>query len=293
MRESSQNKIVISENDQLRSDFVCSLVQTTQQLSSSISKTIRPIPKIIVQFWDAPDKLPFDVQECIETWSYLDALGYERMMFNEHTARRFITETFTPQHVVAFDRCYHPAMKSDYFRLCFILSCGGCYIDVDDAYNGSSIEPLFKDGRLKLQPLCYDVETATMIQPDIFMNPINYSSSWIFYFNNNPLVASPGDPIIKYALKRATQILIKSDQNDLPKIQSTTGPGNLTASLVANMANRDLKRQEDNFFILSNWEAHAQTIWSLSYRQDSRNWRLSNKKQFIYEEESIDKYVNK
>lgn len=293
MREPSKNKIVISENDQLRSDFVRSLVQTTQQLSPSISKIIKPIPKIIVQFWDAPDKLPLDVQECIETWSYLDDLGYERMMFNEHSARRFISETFTLQHVEAYDRCYHPAMKSDYFRLCFILSRGGCYIDVDDAYNGSSIEPLFKDGRLKLQPLCYDIETATMIKPDMFMNPIHYSSSWIFYFNNNPLVASPGDPIIKYALKRATQILIKSDRNDLPEIQSTTGPGNLTASLVANMTNSYSTRQEDNFFILSGWEAHAQTIWPLSYRQDSRNWRLSNKKEFQYGEESISERVNK
>lgn len=293
MSEPSKNAIAISENDQLRSDFVSDLVQATHPSFTSIAESTKTIPKTIVQFWDDPDNLPLDVQECIETWNYLDNIGYEHVLFNEHSARRFIAETFTPRHSEAFDRCYHPAMKSDYFRLCFILSRGGCYIDVDDAYNGSNIEPFFRDDRLKLQPLCYDIETATMIQPDTFMNPINHSSSWIFYFNNNPLIASPGDPIIKYALQRATQILIEAEQNDLPEIQSTTGPGNLTASLVANMANSESKKQEEHFLILSDWGTHARTIWQLGYRQDSRNWRLSNKKHFSHEEKSSNECVDK
>jgi len=86
-------------------------------------------------------------------------------------------------------------MKSDYFRLCYILVSGGCYVDVDDVYTGSEIEGLFKDRRLKLQPLCYDIETDMMIHPTIFMNTEEYIDSWIYYFNNSPLIASP-PPVI-------------------------------------------------------------------------------------------------
>mgnify|MGYP006921612470 FL=1 len=125
-----------------------------------------------------------------------------------------------------------------------------------------------------------------MVEPNIFINPTNYSNSWIFYFNNNPLVACPGNPIIKYALQRATQILIEADQNDFLEIQSTTGPGNLTASLVANMLLSELEKHDRYLLILSNWEALAKTIWPLSYRQDTRNWRLSNQKQFSYQDKS-------
>ncbi|PHR54439.1 MAG: hypothetical protein COA44_13050 [Arcobacter sp.] len=274
------NTIKISENDQSRSNFIRSFVQSTPSSFMSIPESINTIPKTIVQFWDDTDNLPWDVKECIDSWNYFEDKGYEQILFNEYTARQFITEKFTIEHVEAFKRCYHPAMKSDYFRLCFILSKGGLYVDVDDTYNGFNIEHLFEDNRLKLQPLCYDIETDMMIEPDIFMNPINYSSKWIFYFNNNPLMASSGNPVIEYALQRATKILLETDPNDFPEIQSTTGPGNLTASIVVNMGDSKLFKKDNNFLILSDWETYAQTIWNLSYRQDSRNWRLSNQKEF-------------
>lgn len=280
MCELSKNAVEIAENDQLRSDFISCILQKEYLPSTFITHLSKTIPKTIVQFWDDSDNIPPDVLECIETWSFLDEQGYTRLLFNEYSARSFISESFTQSHVEAFDRCYHPAMKSDYFRLCFILSRGGCYIDADDAYNGSNIELFFTDDKLKLQPLCYDISTDTMIEPNVFMNPLNHSSDWIFYFNNNPIIASPSNPIIKYALERATKILLEIDQNDFPEIQSTTGPGNLTASLVANIASYELKNNPFAFLILENWNAHARTIWPLSYRQDSRNWRLSNKKIF-------------
>jgi hypothetical protein len=279
--EPSKNATVISEDDQLRSDFVRDLVQTTHPPVQPASESAGTIPKTIVQFWDAPDSLPSDVQECLESWSLLDATGFDRVLFDDHRARLFIAETFTAHHIEAFDRCYHPAMKSDYFRLCYIFSRGGCYIDADDAYRGTDIEHLFADDRLKLQPLCYDCDTGSMVKPSTFTRPGNYSRSWIYYFNNNPIIAPPGDPVLKYALRRATGTLVNEDISTFPEIQSTTGPGNLTASLVAHAATDDSYRQEGRLLVLSDWESHARTVWPLSYRQDARNWRLSNRRRFF------------
>ena len=74
--------------------------------------------------------------------------------------RAFIGDHFTSAHIDAFERCYHPAMRCDYFRLCYTLfRYGGFYVDADEVYQGSSCEVLLKTGRLKLQPLCYDIES--------------------------------------------------------------------------------------------------------------------------------------
>ncbi len=279
MNKASDQSIQISENDQLRSDFIRHMVKKPYSSFKFIKNATDTVPKTIVQFWDDSNYIPADVQQCIKTWRFFEDKGFEHIIFNEHDARVFISEMFSQNYVEAFDRCYHPAMKSDYFRLCFIFIHGGCYIDADDAYNGTDIELYFKDDRLKLQPLCYDIDTNTMIKPSIFMNPNNHSENWIYYFNNNPLIARPGNPIIKYALERATKILIKNDQNNFPELQSTTGPGNLTASLVALVSNKAMH----NVLIISDWDTHAQTIWLLDYRKDNRNWRLSNKKEFSRE----------
>ena len=48
-------------------------------------------------------------------------------------------------------------MQADYFRLCYLLVEGGFYVDADDVCVGTDIGWLFEDGRLKLQPLCYDM----------------------------------------------------------------------------------------------------------------------------------------
>lgn len=172
-------------------------------------------------------------------------------------------------------------MKSDYFRLCFIFSIGGFYVDVDDVYCGIDIEHFFSDQRLKLQPLCYDVDTDGMVNSGKFIRNRSFSNSWIFYFNNNPIVAPPRNPIIEYALRRATRIILGCNKNDLPEIQSSTGPGNLTASVVAYLSSDKSNRQDQCLNVVSEWGTYARTIWPLSYRDDERNWRLSNKKPYM------------
>ncbi len=273
-----ETRKLTEEDHRARSNFVRRLVQGSHE-SGEVSSEFLPFPpRQIVQFWNDIDRLPGDVRQCIESWKKIEEQGVELLLFDEHQARDFIRQRLGPRYEKAYDMCYHPAMQSDYFRLCFILVEGGCYVDADDVYHGSEIEHLFSDGRLKIQPLCYDISTDEMIPPSAFTQPGANALSWIFYFNNNPLSAIRDHPIIERALASATEALERAAVGQFPEIQSTTGPGNLT-KCIFDAATED-GQIEKTLCVLRNWEDVASSKWPLSYRHDERNWRLSNRRGF-------------
>lgn len=266
------------EDRRARSAFVRQLIQRAEKPGSvPLASSSRP-RRSIVMFWDDLERLPVDVGECIETWRPLQAKGFDVCLFDSKAAMEFIASHLGLRYETAYRKCYHPAMQSDYFRLCYILVEGGCYIDADDAHNGPSVESLFDDGRLKIQPLCYDIATDRMVPPEIFTKPGANAPTWIFYFNNNPLLAAPGHPIIEQALVNATTTIERMTDGELPEIQSTTGPGNLTRSIFE-LAQRD-DLTVTTLQVLHDWENVASSRWPLSYRSDRRNWRLSNCREY-------------
>ncbi|MEZ9595505.1 glycosyltransferase family 32 protein [Shewanella sp. 10N.261.52.F9] len=266
--------IETSENDGLRSNFVSELIQQkSEHKIVGCDKTL--IPKVIVQFWDKADALPPDVRKCINTWKEREVEGFQHLLFDEIRAIEFISTELGSEYVDAFNACYHPAMKSDYFRLCYIYVNGGMYVDVDDVDCQQDITALFSDYRLKLQPLCYDIESDSMIEPKHFTQKSAFSDKWIYYFNNNPIISAAENPIVGYALNRATNRLRQSD-GEFPEIQSTTGPGNLTASVVAFLFDNKSFPISNYINIQPDWNEIASTVWQLSYRNDKRNWRLAN-----------------
>jgi hypothetical protein len=182
------------------------------------------------------------------------------------------------RHVEAFDKCYHPSMKSDYFRYSYIFVKGGFYIDADDVYHGTGIDRLFSDGRLKLQPFCYDIATAQMVPPSEFTNLGANQLNWIFYFNTTPLIAARNHPIIERALLNATTSLEQESKGKLPEVQATTGPGNLTRSVFEVLT--DGSCPEEALLVVRDWEMTSTSKWPLSYRSDRRNWRLSNQQAY-------------
>ncbi len=161
----------LGKDDRARSNFVRELVQRSNEPVRAPTAYLATPPRRIVQFWDDFGRLPRDVRECMESWKKLEQSGFELQVFDESSAREFIRIHLGSRYESAFDKCYHPSMKSDYFRYSYIFVEGGFYVDADDVYHGTTIDHLFTDGRLKLQPFCYDIATAQMVPPSVFVNP--------------------------------------------------------------------------------------------------------------------------
>lgn len=262
----------LAEDHEFRSRYIHKLVQACRSLPPKTLTDQCSIPKTIIQFWDQSDAIPDDVRECLDSWLILGSRGYQRLLFNDDSARRFIHEAFRRRYLLAFDRCYHPAMRCDYFRLCYLSVCGGFYVDADELYQGVDFDHLFIDNMLKIQPLCYDKEKNEMVSTRFFLKKHNYNVNWLYYLANNPLICSKGHPVICMALERATNSLLHSTHK--PEIQSTTGPGNLTASLVRHAIECSRSVMEPDFVILPDWHFISISPWPLSYRNDERNWRF-------------------
>jgi hypothetical protein len=274
----NNNNLTEENHYDSQSSLIQKIVQGSKEQFSIAPSLTDPIPKRIVQFWDNHARLPDDVNSCINTWRETTYQGIELLFFDKRQAGDFISDKLGKRYRQAFERCYHPAMQSDLFRLCYIFIEGGCYIDADDAYTGAPIVQLFGDGRLKIQPLCYDVNSHSMVPPAIFTKAGANNKNWIFYFNNNPLIAGKQHFLIEKALNRAVVALGKGRMNRFPEIQSTTGPGNLTQCIFEAIS--EASNIANTMLVLPEWENTAISIWPLSYRNDTRNWRLANRQEF-------------
>lgn len=253
----------------LRSQLMQRLI-TAEQGNARAGDSVLP-PRVIVQFWDDAAAVPTDVQRCIDSWSELKSAGFEQLLFDDLSAAHFIKKHFSEVHVLAFQKCQHPAMRSDYFRYCYILKFGGFYVDSDDVYLGGPIEPLVIDGKLRLKPLCYDISTESMRDANSSASAAQ-DGSLIFYTDTTPLIAPAGHPVIASALARATSNVLTAGANNRD-IQALTGPGNLTVSLALHALSLEATGDAKDFEFLSDWDSVSISKWPLDYRSDERNWR--------------------
>ncbi|OKJ46032.1 hypothetical protein AMK25_05610 [Micromonospora sp. TSRI0369] len=264
------------EDDRLRSDFIRQL--TLRQLRSvrnpsrwGCPNSAGSIPRTLVRFWHDPFGVPPDVRKCLESWDPLRDEGFSFRMFDDASAAAYIEKWYGPRELAAFARCRHPAMRSDYLRLCFVLAEGGLYVDADDVLLGDGWNNIFRDSTLKVHPLCYDVNAGGMVPGPELRRTDLPTDGRIFYVNNNPIAAPAGHPILRRALARATNSLLGCEPT--PEIQATTGPGNLTAALAAYARESQISGIMPDFELLLHWEEVAEPRWDLAYRGDARNWR--------------------
>ncbi len=236
-----------------------------------VARPASSIPRRLIRYWHDDKDIPEDVSDCLASWDRLAAEGFELQMFNDDSAQTYIAERHGAREAEAFLRCRHPAMRCDYFRMCALIVEGGLYVDADDVLLGDEWTCLFRNDALKLQPLCYDIGACSMVAAAEFWRADAHVDGRIFYVNNDPIAAPPGHPILLRALATATEKLLGSDRR--PEIQSTTGPGNLTAALAAHAQELSNANLPFDFELLRNWDKIAETRWELSYRGDARNWR--------------------
>lgn len=263
------------EIEEQRSAFIRELTLHLLDRQNSPDTVVVPFretaPRTLIQYWHNPNDLPDDVRDCLASWDRLANEGFEIKRFCDASAGAYIAERYSARESEAFARCRHPAMRSDYLRMCFVLDKGGLYVDADDVLLGDRWKELFDDGRLKVQPLCYDIPTAQMLPATEIWRADLHTDGRIFYVNNNPIVAPAGHSFLRTALTRATDRLLGDEL--LPEIQATTGPGNFTAALAAHAHRLIVAGAPLDFELLQNWGAIAETRWHLSYRDDKRNWR--------------------
>lgn len=274
--ETPQFSTGFEEDDGLRSDFIRLL--TLSQLkndpshqATSFNHDGEPIPRTLVRYWHDPDDLPADVLECLASWEPLRDEGVRVRTFDDESAYDYIAERFTWRELAAFKRCRHPAMRSDYFRMCFLLSEGGLYVDADDVLLGGDWRDLFAGARLKVEPLCFDILRNGMLPAERLRRSDLSTDNRIFYVNNDPLAAPPAHPLLARALVRSTEKLLGA--HVAPEIQSTTGPGNLTAALAAHARELEMRGSPPDYELLLDWHLIAEPRWELGYRADHRNWR--------------------
>lgn len=260
-------------NEPLRSAIVRDIVLMYIGMDSAcrVRTTTNVIPRQLIRFWHDQSELPNDVSACMSTWDRLEEHGFVIRTFDDKSAAHYIRNHFDDRKVAAFNRCAHPAMRSDYLRLCVLFIEGGIYVDCDDVLLNDDWRSLFEDDRLKLQPLCYDISAGGMM-PNVNIWRENLpSGSRNFYVNNDPIVSPAGHPVLQHALNRATDLLLEGAGK--LEIQITTGPGNLTMVLAAHAHALVHQGASFDFDLIRNWDAIAEIRWELSYRNDDRNWR--------------------
>ncbi len=262
-------------NDDLRSTFIRGIV--LQQIDAEISgmepigSASATIPRRLIRYWHDKSDLPDDVRACLDSWNCLAEDGFEFHMFDDASSAAYIARNYSDRERRAFERCSHPAMRCDYLRMCFLLAEGGLYVDADDVLLGDGWTSIFRDGRLKVQPLCYDIAARAMMPSACIWQSDLPADNRIFYVNNDPIAAPAGHPVLRRALRDSTAKLL--DDTRFPEIQSTTGPGNLTAALAAHARELQLAGSPPDFELLRDWDAIAEMRWDLTYRDDARNWR--------------------
>jgi tetratricopeptide (TPR) repeat protein len=170
-----------------------------------------PLPRSVVQFWDKTD-VPPDVNAAITSWRTSNP-DLEHSLYSDESARAYIAAQYGGRHVAAFDLCYHPAMRSDLFRLAYLAEHGGVYADADETCLGSVTAFLSTYSPSNLYVVC--------------------SADSGVYFRNGFIACTPRHPVLHRALEGAVStILDQKLRGGRPKIWEATGPGQITRALL-------------------------------------------------------------
>lgn len=174
-------------------------------------------------------------------------------------------------------------MKADYFRLAYLYINGGIYIDADDQRaDGNPLPTLtLADTRdiLLVDPIIRVTigGRAVGIQPSERPRSLETLAGPECYFNNSPIFASRRNEILRIALIRATNSILGAKRDGvMPDIHVTTGPTNLTLSIVASRLYAACGGAPMPEVRAIDWSRYAMRQQPLQYKMDNRDWRRAN-----------------
>jgi mannosyltransferase OCH1-like enzyme len=229
----------------------------------------------IVQFWDAED-IPEDVRNLVEAWRNSVPEGCH-ILFNEETARNFIMQRYSRSFVDAYDTCWHPAMKSDFFRLAYLYAHGGLYIDADERRLRDIPNVNFSGGSLLVVfPLMRERNSNGNFAPvtiDDLASRTPAVNGPECYFANSPIFATKKNEAIKAALISARRLIQKAKEDlTTPNIHAITGPTNWTLAIAAHLIDSACSGRKPSDIKIIDWPRYASSQ-PLKYKDDDRNWR--------------------
>ena len=161
--------------------------------------TAATIPRAVVQFWDQTE-IPEEIKEVMASWQE-HCEGFEHHVFDDNRAASFIARHCHVRVLLAFRSAAHPAMRSDIFRLAYLLVAGGVYVDTDDRCR-ENLSPLLEEG--------FDL---ILLQEDIGS------------IGNNFIAAAPRHPMIAAALNTVVNHVLHHQGDN---IWFLSGPGAMT-----------------------------------------------------------------
>ncbi|MBB2177535.1 glycosyltransferase family 32 protein [Gluconacetobacter johannae] len=228
----------------------------------------------VIQYWD-DENIPPDVEIFMNSWKNIYGHNYKR--YNMETAKNFIEENFVSEFLEAFLKCYHPAMRSDFFRLCYLYINGGIYIDADELpIKDLPIFNLENNNVIMLHPFMTGWVDG-LFQPIFFENFVENHKKFPkseVYFNNAPIISSKRNNIILLSIMRAKNLILSGAAKKIG-IHDSTGPSNLSSSVVMSFLKSGASGEQAHNVIGIDWNAYARTgsEEELSYKRDRRNWR--------------------
>ena len=220
----------------------------------------------IMQFWDQPVP-PADVLASLESWRIA---GPPLARFSDAAASDWLHDHYGQEVLAAYRHCHHPAMRSDLFRLAWLLRLGGLYVDADDAYGSPGPLPGFEAG-LVLLPLAQFGGTIVPMAEGLAARAAGEHVG--FFANNAPLYARAGHPVLQAALEGALGHLRRCmAQGVRGDIHAHTGPFNLSLAMVAHLAGCYRAGREPDVALRVKWP-WLRPFLPMDYKQGPRNWR--------------------
>ena len=210
-------------------------------------KTETTKPKRLFQYWDKNP--PEDIIEQTGRWE--KAVGKENYhRFNDEEAREAVLAAIGPTGAETYDNCWHPAMKSDFFRYVEIYERGGTYMDADMQLVDGAID-YFK----------------TCNQETHFWLATNTQGG---AYHNSVMSAQPKARVFEICIESCIANIKRAGDAKVNPI-ANTGPGVLKNSIESHYKNSgEVNASSAGAYEGGNYCAVA---FGTSYRNDDRSWQ--------------------